>query len=48
MSPAEDAFVAGFIISAHERADLIAFPESLTDESFLIDSRFSDPLRGAG
>ncbi len=36
-------FVAGFQITDQERADLVAFLESLTDTSFVQDPRFSDP-----
>jgi len=35
--------VTGFAITAEEKCDLIAFLESLTDEEFLRDPRFSDP-----
>jgi cytochrome c peroxidase len=35
--------VTGFAITAEEKCDLIAFLESLTDESFLKDPRLSDP-----
>jgi cytochrome c peroxidase len=43
-SPRKDAFVAGFVLSAAERVDLIAFLRSLTDGDFLTDPRFADPL----
>ncbi|WP_233281338.1 cytochrome c [Sphingomonas changnyeongensis] len=33
----------GFTLTSEERADLIAFLQSLTDEQFLRDPRFSDP-----
>ncbi len=33
----------GFTLTSGERADLIAFLESLTDRAFLNDARFSDP-----
>jgi cytochrome c peroxidase len=36
-------FVKGFSITEEEKRDLIAFLESLTDEEFLTDPRFSDP-----
>ena len=42
-SPLKDKFLVGFILSQSERADLIAFLESLTDETFLHDPRFADP-----
>ncbi len=35
--------VTGFAITAEEKCDLIAFLESLTDEGFLRDPRFSNP-----
>lgn len=41
--PLVSAFVPGFVISDAERADLIAFLDSLTDEGFLTDPRFADP-----
>ena len=43
-SPLRDIQIHGFAISSGERADLIAFLESLTDERFLHDPRFSDPF----
>ncbi len=42
-SPLKDRFLVGFILTPAERADLIAFLESLTDEGFLTDPRFADP-----
>jgi cytochrome c peroxidase len=42
-SPLKSAFVPGFTLTPDERRDLVAFLESLTDSTFLIDSRFSDP-----
>ena len=36
-------FVKGFQLTDGERADLVAFLESLTDVEFLADPRFSDP-----
>lgn len=44
-SPLKDEFVAGFLLSAGERADLLAFLGSLTDETFLRDPRLADPWR---
>jgi len=35
--------VAGFVLTKEQRADLIAFLESLTDEALLRDPRFSNP-----
>lgn len=42
-SPLKDPFLVGFILSPAERADLIAFLESLTDTEFLNDARFGAP-----
>jgi cytochrome c peroxidase len=42
-SPLKSDMVPGFTITAQEKADVIAFLESLTDEAFLTDARFSDP-----
>lgn len=43
-SPLKSNFVKGFQLTEREKADLIAFLESLTDESFLTDPRFSNPF----
>jgi cytochrome c peroxidase len=43
-SPLKSIFVHGFTLSDQERADVLAFLESLTDESFLADPRFSPPV----
>jgi cytochrome c peroxidase len=43
-SPFQSEFVQGFAITDEEKAELIAFLESLTDEAFLKDSRFSNPF----
>ncbi len=40
----KNVLVAGFTLTPEQRADLIAFLESLTDEGFLKDRRFSDPF----
>ncbi|MFN7984499.1 MAG: di-heme enzyme [Vicinamibacterales bacterium] len=42
-SPRRSGFVRGFTLSAQERADLKAFLESLTDQSFLTNPAFADP-----
>jgi cytochrome c peroxidase len=42
-NPNKTPNVRGFILSPGEKRDLIAFLESLTDEEFLADPRFSDP-----
>ncbi len=39
----QSRFVTGFTITREEKRDLLAFLESLTDEAFLADARFSDP-----
>ncbi|MEO1104717.1 MAG: MbnH family di-heme enzyme [Pseudomonadota bacterium] len=41
--PNKSSLVVGFTLSERERADLKAFLESLTDETFLTDPAFSDP-----
>lgn len=43
-NPLKSAFVSGFILTDQEREDVLAFLDSLTDESFLTDPRFSDPF----
>lgn len=45
LSPLRSELVAGFEITEDEIADVVAFLESLTDERFLSDPRFSDPWR---
>jgi cytochrome c peroxidase len=42
-NPLKSSFVPGFTLTKQERADLIAFLTTLTDEQFLRDPRFSDP-----
>lgn len=42
-SPLRDPLIVGPKLTRAERADLIAFLESLTDKSFLTDRRFSNP-----
>jgi cytochrome c peroxidase len=44
VSPLKSGLVPGFALTDEERADLIAFLKSLTDETFLTDPRFSDPF----
>ncbi|HEY7800491.1 MAG TPA: hypothetical protein VIA80_17120, partial [Hyphomonadaceae bacterium] len=44
-NPLKSSFVPGFEMTAEERADLIAFLRSLTDEQFLTDPRYSDPWK---
>lgn len=47
-SPYKSAFIKGFSLSDQERADLLEFLASLTDESVLHEPRFADPFAGAG
>jgi cytochrome c peroxidase len=42
-TPNEDPLIRGFAMSARNKADLIAFLQSLTDEALIHDERFSDP-----
>jgi len=44
-NPAKDPLVHGFFMTARNRADLVAFLESLTDESVTRDPKFEDPWR---
>jgi len=44
-NPLKSAFLSGFTLNAGERADLIAFLTSLTDENLLTDPRFADPWK---
>ena len=37
--------IRGFTLTPEQRADLIAFLQSLTDEALLRDPRFADPWR---
>jgi len=46
LSPFKSELVTGFELSDEDRADLIAFLESLTDESVLTDPRFANPFQG--
>ena len=45
LSPHRSEFIVGFELTPGERADLLAFLESLTDSTFLTDPRFADPWR---
>ena len=38
-----DPLLQAFTITEQEKADIIAFLESLTDEEFITDPRFADP-----
>ncbi len=42
-NPYKNAFVKGFQLTPEERAELVAFLMSLTDEKFVTDPRFSNP-----
>jgi cytochrome c peroxidase len=42
-NPNKDPLISGFTISAQDRADLIEFLKSLTDEEVLHDPRFANP-----
>jgi cytochrome c peroxidase len=42
-NPLKSPFMVGFTLTPEERADVLAFFESLTDHGFLTDPRFSDP-----
>lgn len=44
-NPLKSSFVKGFSITEREKQDLIAFLESLTDETFIHNPRLSDPYR---
>jgi cytochrome c peroxidase len=44
-NPYKSEFVRGFDITNEEKADLLAFLESLTDESLLTEPRYADPCR---
>ncbi len=46
--PNKSQFVKGFTLSTGERADLLAFLNALTDESFLSDPKRGDPFAQAG
>ncbi len=47
-NPLRSEFIEGFKLSDSETRDLIAFLESLTDETFLHSSEFSDPSGNSG
>jgi cytochrome c peroxidase len=42
-NPLKSPFMVGFTLTEQERADVLAFFESLTDRDFLSDPRFADP-----
>lgn len=43
-NPYKNGFVSGFTLTQGEMDDLVAYLESLTDEDFVTDPRFSDPF----
>ena len=43
-SPLRSPFVRRFELTSDDRADLVAFLEALTDESFVSDPRYADPF----
>jgi cytochrome c peroxidase len=43
-SPYQSEFVRGFTLTPQEKQDVLAFLESLTDPTFLTDTRLSDPF----
>jgi cytochrome c peroxidase len=47
-NPLKSEFVKGFELTDGQRADLVAFLESLTDRAFVTDPRFSNPWPVAG
>jgi cytochrome c peroxidase len=42
-NPDKDPLVGGFVLSSHDREDLIAFLKTLTDDAVLHDPRFANP-----
>ena len=42
-NPNKSGFIPGFDITPEQKADLLAFLQSLTDETFVSDPRYSDP-----
>jgi cytochrome c peroxidase len=42
-SPLRSSMMIGFTLSERDRADVLAFLDALTDETFLTDPRFSNP-----
>ena len=44
-SPLKNIFIHGFTLTVDERADLMAFLASLTDDAFIEDPRLQDPAR---
>ncbi len=46
-NPNKSIFVHGFVMADDEKADMLAFLRSLTDDEFVTDPRFSDPFEAA-
>ncbi len=46
-NPYKSSFVKGFVLTADERQDLLAFLESLTDETFLTTPALASPFEGS-
>ena len=44
LNPYKSEFVIGFVLSATEREDLLAFLHTLSDQSVLQEARWSDPF----
>jgi cytochrome c peroxidase len=44
LSPLKSGLVRGFAISESEIDDVLAFLESLTDQTFINEPRFADPF----
>lgn len=44
-NPFKSSFVSGFEMTEQDKADIIAFLESLTDEVFISEPKFSDPWK---
>ena len=42
-SPLRSSMMIGFTLSDRDRADVLAFLDALTDETFLTDPRFANP-----
>ncbi len=42
-NPFKSSFLTGFTLTSQQRDDVIAFLDSLTDETFLTDPAFANP-----
>ncbi len=45
LNPNKSEFITGFTLTAQERADVLAFLNSLTDDTFVSDPTLSDPFQ---